>query len=118
MLLAISGLPHGQWKKGQSGNPRGSRNTPRLRALDIIDAKLAKQIVFTEAGRRRTATALEIILRQLWAKEVAGDRRAAAVLLGYRGLIPIPTGPPEFVIEESGYDMNEPQLGDHGGRHE
>ena len=57
-------------------------------------------MTITEGGRRRKATVLEIILRQLWAKEVAGDRRAAAVLLRYRELVPIPTEPPEIIIND------------------
>jgi alkylation response protein AidB-like acyl-CoA dehydrogenase len=62
---------HTRWKKGQSGNPKGSVKLP-----DIREA-LAKVLADEKDG----ITALEATLAALRRKAVQGDVRAAEVLM-------------------------------------
>lgn len=61
-----------QWKKGQSGNPKGRpKKLPDLK--DILISVLAE----TKEGK----TALEAVLMSIRAKALKGDTRAAELLL-------------------------------------
>jgi hypothetical protein len=66
---------HSQFRKGQSGNPRGrpkgSQGTARL-ARRILNEK----IPIRENGKRRIITKWEAALKQLANKAAAGDLRA------------------------------------------
>jgi hypothetical protein len=89
-----------RWKKGQSGNPRGGRKRTLLNGVETIDRLFAEQIDIVEDGVKRRVSVLEAILLRLWAKEIAGSKRAAAVRLKYEEFIPKPTGPPEIIIRD------------------
>jgi hypothetical protein len=69
-----------RFRKGQSGNPkgrpRGSRN-----ATTILNEALHERVVVTENGRRKSATKLEVIFKQLVNKAAQGDHRATQLLL-------------------------------------
>jgi hypothetical protein len=71
---------HAQFKKGQSGNPKGrpqgSKNTTTL----LKDA-LSEQVTVTENGRRRTITKKEAIVTQIVNKAASGDHRSIQLLL-------------------------------------
>jgi hypothetical protein len=64
-----------QFKKGQSGNPkgrpRGSRN-----ATTLLKEALNEQVIITENGRRRTITKKEAIVTQIVNKAASGDHRS------------------------------------------
>jgi hypothetical protein len=89
-----------QWKKGQSGNPKGGRKHTMLNAVETIDRLFAKQIDIVEHGMKRRISVLEAILLRLWANEIAGDKRAAAVRLKYEEFVPKPTGPPKIILRD------------------
>jgi hypothetical protein len=105
---------HSRWRKGQSGNPRGSRKATRLYTIDIIRKKLMKKIGASEGKVRRKSTVLEMILLQMWVKEVGGDSRAGSVLLRYRELVSANTEPSEIIIE-SEYQIQPSSKGENTG---
>jgi hypothetical protein len=69
-----------QFKKGQSGNPkgrpRGSRN-----ATTLLKEALNAQVIITENGHRRTITKKEAIVTQIVNKAASGDHRSIQLLL-------------------------------------
>jgi len=72
---------HSQFKKGQSGNPRGrakgTRNLPSL-----IMSGLNELVTITENGKRRKITKLEAMTKQLANKGASGDPKATQLLIG------------------------------------
>lgn len=68
-----------QFKKGQSGNPRGR---PKNRHREIpYDAVLGQMVTIREDGRERRVTAAEAFLLQLTQKGLVGDSAAARASL-------------------------------------
>ncbi|MGO9451557.1 MAG: DUF5681 domain-containing protein [Candidatus Binataceae bacterium] len=69
-----------QFKKGQSGNPKG-RPRGSKNATTLLKEALSEQVVITENGRRRTITKKEAIVTQIVNKAASGDHRAIQLLL-------------------------------------
>jgi hypothetical protein len=71
-----------QFKKGQSGNrrgrPRGAKNL-----TTILEQALGERVVISEHGRRKTATKMEVIFKQLTNKAAQGDHRSIQLLMAY-----------------------------------
>lgn len=68
-----------QFRKGQSGNPRGRpRNRHRGIPHDVV---LGQMVTLREDGRHRRVTAAEAFLLQLTQKGLAGDSAAARASL-------------------------------------
>jgi len=71
-----------RFRKGQSGNPRGrprgSRNFAKL-----VDEALAEPVMINENGRRRKATKLQVIVKQLVNKAAQGDHRSTQLLMAF-----------------------------------
>jgi hypothetical protein len=64
-----------QFKKGQSGNPRGRpKGHPNL--ATVLEKALHEKVIINENGRRRVVTKLEAAAKQLVNKAAAGDLRA------------------------------------------
>jgi hypothetical protein len=65
-----------QWKKGQSGNPKGRPKLP-----DIKEA-IAKTLTEKKTGKDgKKVSAIDTVLKALLIKAIQGDVRAAEVLL-------------------------------------
>lgn len=69
-----------QFKKGQSGNPKG-RPPGSLNVATILARTLREKVTVTENGRRRTITKLEAAVKQIVNKAAAGDAAAIKFLL-------------------------------------
>jgi hypothetical protein len=70
-----------RFRPGQSGNPRGrTKGTANLKT-DLV-AELAERIDISEGGRRRAVSKQRGVLKQLVAKALRGDVRAANTVLG------------------------------------
>ena len=69
-----------QFKKGQSGNPKG-RPKGSKNVTTLIEETLAAEIEYREKGRTKRATAKELIVRKMCEKALKGDLRAARELL-------------------------------------
>jgi hypothetical protein len=69
----------GQFKKGQSGNPKGRRKGSV--ALSTLIRKSAKERIFVqENGTRKSITKDEAALKQLFNKAASGDQRAIKLM--------------------------------------
>lgn len=71
---------HTQFKKGQSGNPKGRGKGVRNFATEIR-AELNSLVPVTENGRRKKITKRKAVAKQLVNKAAAGDPKAIPVLL-------------------------------------
>ena len=71
---------HTRFKPGQSGNARGRpKGSKNFRTL--VKRQLDQRIVLREGGRRRKATAREVLAMQLVKKGVKGEDRAILTIL-------------------------------------
>ena len=93
-----------QRKKGKSANP-GGRSSPRPKGLlETIDELLLTHVKITIDGVSKRVSTLEAILRQLWSKGIAGDRRARAVYLRCMELAPqVADGKVQITFADSEY---------------
>lgn len=69
-----------QFKKGESGNPRGRPKGSRTVGAVLQDI-LRQKIAVTENGRTRRLSALEVILRRLANDAMRSEPRALKLLL-------------------------------------
>jgi hypothetical protein len=68
--------------KGQSGNPRGRPRGSRNFA-SLVDEALAEPLMINENGRRKKATKLQVIVKQLVNKAAQGDHRSIQLLMAF-----------------------------------
>lgn len=73
---------HTQWKKGQSGNPKGRKKREPARNLhDAIVAELSKTMAVTDAdGTIVHYNRLELLSNQLVNKAIKGDKTAMGIM--------------------------------------
>jgi hypothetical protein len=71
-----------RFQKGQSGNsrgrPRGAKNF-----TTVAEEALREPVMINENGRRKTATKMEVIFKQLVNKAAKGDYRSIQLLISY-----------------------------------
>jgi hypothetical protein len=72
---------HTQFKRGKSGNPAGRPKGTRNLSTDLAD-ELAERIAINEGGRRRTISKQRALVKQIMAKALRGEVRAATVIIG------------------------------------
>ncbi len=70
---------HTQFKKGQSGNPKGRKKDARGLKTDLR-AELGQRVEITENGKQVNLTKQQLMVKQLAAKAVKGDIRAISKL--------------------------------------
>jgi len=71
---------HAQFKKGQSGNPKGRPKGIRNLNTDL-EEELSQKIVVSEGGMTKETTKQRAMIKSLFAKALKGDTRAATVLI-------------------------------------
>ena len=71
----------GQFKPGQSGNPKGRPKGLQNLATDLQE-ELEQKILITEANKSQEVTKQRAMLKTLFAKALKGETRAANVLIG------------------------------------
>lgn len=71
---------HTQFKKGQSGNPKGRRKGARGLKTDLRE-ELMEMLTITENGKTTKLTKQRLMIKQLFAKASKGDVRAAIKML-------------------------------------
>ena len=72
---------HTRFKPGECGNPRGRPKATRNLKTDLAE-ELAECIPISEGGRRRAVSKQRGMVKQLIAKALRGDVRAANTVLG------------------------------------
>lgn len=70
---------HTQFKKGQSGNPKGRKKGARGLKTDLR-AELSARIEISENGKTVKLTKQQLMVKQLAAKAIKGDVRAISKL--------------------------------------
>lgn len=70
----------GQFKKGQSGNPKG-RPKGSLDYTTYVQQMLSAQVTVTESGKRKRVSSLQAALMRLAEKSLKGDMRAIEKVL-------------------------------------
>jgi hypothetical protein len=77
-----------QFQKGRSGNskgrPKGSKNL-----TTVVGEALSERVVISENGRRRRATKVDVIGRQLVNKAAKGDYRSIQLLISFAEKHPV-----------------------------
>src|SRR3984893_11293986 len=71
-----------RFRKGRSGNPRGRPRASKNFAT-LLDEALAEPVVINENGRRRKASKLQVIVKQLVNKAAQGDHRSIQLLMAF-----------------------------------
>lgn len=97
---------HTMWKKGQCGNPKRRYNSriPKGTA-QMVEELFARRVNIVEGGTPRNVSVFEAILTQLLLKEMAGNKRAFALRLGYQKFVTSRRGKREVIIrDETGLD--------------
>jgi Family of unknown function (DUF5681) len=69
-----------QFKKGQSGNPRGRPKGSHNLATDLKE-ELEDRVTVRESGRSRRLSKQQVLIKTLMAKALQGDLKAAAAIL-------------------------------------
>ncbi len=69
-----------QFKKGQSGNPKGRTKGSKNFRTALIE-ELSELVTITENGQRKSATKLQVMLRNLTNKAAKGDPRSIEQVL-------------------------------------
>ena len=70
-----------QFKKGESGNPKGRPKGSRSLQTILVE-ELKSTITISENGRSKTVKKGEVIAKQMVNKAMAGDHKAAHLVLG------------------------------------
>ena len=70
-----------QFKKGESGNPKGRPKGSRG-LQNIMVEELKSNVTIHENGRSKTVKKGEVIVKQMVNKAMAGDHKAAHLVLG------------------------------------
>jgi hypothetical protein len=71
-----------RFRKGQSGNPRGRPRGSRNFA-SLVEEALAEPMMINENGRRKKATKLQVIVKQLVNTAAQGDHRSIQLLMAF-----------------------------------
>jgi len=69
-----------QFRKGQSGNPKG-RPKGRKNTATVLNEVLAEKVTINENGRRRHVTKLEAAFKQVVNGAASGDAKCSRLLL-------------------------------------
>jgi hypothetical protein len=91
-----------QFKKGQSGNPKGRRKGSV--ALATLIRKSAKErVIVQENGTRKSMTKDEAALKQLFNKAASGDQRAIKLMADLMNLHTVSVEPvaPKFTLTDA-----------------
>ena len=91
-----------QFRKGQSGNPKGRRRGSKNLATVLLDSA-HESVTVNEGGRRKSITKLEAMSKQLANKAAAGDPKATHLLTQLLQICEERSerSTPEAVIDES-----------------
>jgi hypothetical protein len=70
---------HSQFKKGQSGNPKGRPKGSKNLRTDLHE-ELQEKVMVTERGRQRAVSKQRAMVKTIMSKALGGDARTLAIL--------------------------------------
>lgn len=108
---------HTQFKKGQSGNPRGRKRGHRS-IRTIVLTTLEEKIWIREGEHRRKVSKTEALIRTTVSRAISGDQKAATFLMALLRLTNLVAEQPEGVSAETLTREDELLLADFLSRHE
>jgi hypothetical protein len=73
-----------RWTPGQSGNPNG-RPKGSINIVTASKKEGRKMVKYTEGGRTKTMSKMELSVLQAWQKAIKGDLKAFALMLQLDG---------------------------------
>jgi len=76
---------HTQFKKGQSGNPKGRPKWKTKKISEILAEELVRPVIIDVKGRREKVTSMQAVVRTVVAKAEAGDPKDLMQLLRLAG---------------------------------
>ena len=82
---------HTQFKKGQSGNPKGRPKAPR-NVSQLLERELNQRVEVIESGRRKRISKFEAITKALVNNAMRGDIRSQKIVLEERRKTEPPPG--------------------------
>ena len=90
---------HRQFKKGQTGNPKGRPKGAKNIKTELAE-ELQEKIVVREDGKRMVVSRQRAMIKSQMARALKGDTRAANALLqlAYKYLLPDESQPEERVL--------------------
>jgi hypothetical protein len=71
-----------RFRKGLSGNPKGRPGGSR-NLVTVLDEALNERVTISENGRRKSATKLQVMMKQIVNKATQGDYRAIQLLITF-----------------------------------
>lgn len=74
---------HTQFRKGQSGNPKG-RPKGRRNMITLLESELQKPVTIQENGKRKTVSKKLAIVLRLMHKAMEGDVRASHMIFSWQ----------------------------------
>jgi hypothetical protein len=90
---------HTQFKKGQSGNPKGRRKGQR-NVHTVVDEALSQRITIREGNRTRSVTKLDAMILTMVNAALKGDAKAQASLIALLRSLGMTGEPPEAPTQE------------------
>jgi Family of unknown function (DUF5681) len=90
---------HTQFKKGQSGNPKGRRKGQR-NVHTVVDEALSQRITIREGNRTRSVTKLDAVILTMVSAALKGDTKAQAQLITLLRSLGMTGEPPEAPTQE------------------
>jgi len=100
---------HSQFRKGQSGNPRGRPKGARNFAT-VLEHALMDKVIANENGQRKAISKLEALVMQMINKAISGDARARQQTLGVMHILEESSPGEEAAVKT--LDETEKQLRD------
>jgi hypothetical protein len=70
---------HSQYKKGQSGNPRGRPKGTKNFKTDLME-ELSEQVIISEGGKQMPVSKQRALIKRTTQKALSGDMRAISML--------------------------------------
>lgn len=84
-----------QWKKGQSGNPKGRSKKQKATFEEDVSAVLGEEVEVTEGGKKVVTTKRRLLLKQIIHSALQGNPTMARLALP---LLKIDSGEPDFEV--------------------
>lgn len=103
-----------QFKRGQSGNPKGRRQGSHSAHAELMGIILGK-VTMTDGNQRRRISRLGALILKEWERGIKGNQRSAQAFIALAKALgsleePIPTKPPQKLTHEMIEQLTDEEL--------